>query len=92
MKNGQSYSTVSYGILYQLLEHKNTSENKTMTKTPFVWKGVYFLMTDRFNNGDPSNDLNFGRDKKTENFVVLKVVISKEFQKKLMRDILINWE
>jgi alpha-amylase len=27
-------------------------------KTPFVWEGanVYFLMTDRFNNGDKSND------------------------------------
>jgi alpha-amylase len=46
---------------------KNTSENKTMTKTPFVWEAasVYFLMTDRFNNGDPSNDLNFDRNKKT---------------------------
>jgi alpha-amylase len=40
--------------------------NKT-TKTPFVWEAasVYFLMTDRFNNGDPSNDLNFGRNKNT---------------------------
>jgi hypothetical protein len=49
-------------------------------------------MTDRFNNGDPSNDLNFNRNKKNWKLVVLKVVISKEFQKKLMRDILINWE
>lgn len=32
-------------------------------KTPFVWEGanLYFLMTDRFNNGDKSNDVNFGR-------------------------------
>jgi alpha-amylase len=46
---------------------KNISENKTMTKTPFVWEAasVYFLMTDRFNNGDLSNDLNFDRNKKT---------------------------
>ena len=34
---------------------------------PFVWEGanLYFLLTDRFNNGDPSNDLNFERNKKT---------------------------
>jgi alpha-amylase len=36
-----------------------------MTKTPFVWEAasVYFLMTDRFNNGDLSNDINFNRTK-----------------------------
>ena len=36
-------------------------------KTPFVWEGanVYFLMTDRFNNGDTSNDINFNRTKTT---------------------------
>ncbi len=30
---------------------------------PFVWENatVYFLLTDRFNNGDPSNDLAYGR-------------------------------
>ncbi len=30
---------------------------------PFVWEAanLYFLMTDRFNNGDKSNDLNFDR-------------------------------
>jgi alpha-amylase len=26
---------------------------------------VYFLLTDRFNNGDPNNDVNFGRTGKT---------------------------
>ncbi len=32
-------------------------------KAPFLWEGanVYFLLTDRFKNGDPSNDLNFDR-------------------------------
>jgi alpha-amylase len=46
---------------------KNSSENKTTIKTPFVWEAasVYFLMTDRFNNGDTSNDLNFNRNKKS---------------------------
>lgn len=34
---------------------------------PFVWEGanLYFLLTDRFNNGDTSNDVNFGRTKET---------------------------
>src|SRR3970040_1532078 len=40
---------------------------KTKTKTPFVWEGanVYFLLTDRFKNGNPDNDLNFNRTKPT---------------------------
>jgi alpha-amylase len=40
-------------------------KKKTSKKTPFVWEAasVYFLMTDRFNNGDKSNDLNFNRTK-----------------------------
>ncbi len=36
-------------------------------KAPFVWEGanLYFLLTDRFNNGDSSNDVNFDRTKET---------------------------
>ncbi|GAB4160201.1 MAG: hypothetical protein Tsb0033_15840 [Winogradskyella sp.] len=36
-------------------------------KTPFVWEGanIYFLLTDRFNNGNTSNDINFDRTKET---------------------------
>ncbi|TBN00890.1 alpha-amlyase [Hyunsoonleella flava] len=36
-------------------------------ETPFVWEGanIYFLLTDRFNNGDPSNDVNFNRTLET---------------------------
>lgn len=35
--------------------------------TPFLWENanVYFLLTDRFNNGDASNDVNFDRTKET---------------------------
>lgn len=48
---------------------KSTTENKTepQKETPFVWEGanLYFLLTDRFNNGDPSNDVNFNRTKET---------------------------
>lgn len=41
---------------------KNTNP---ISETPFVWEGanVYFLLTDRFYNGDNSNDLNFDRTK-----------------------------
>ena len=37
------------------------------TKVPFVWEGanVYFLLTDRFYNGNPDNDVNFGRTDST---------------------------
>lgn len=40
------------------------SEN---TSIPFIWEGanLYFLLTDRFNNGDTSNDINFDRTKET---------------------------
>ena len=36
-------------------------------KQPFVWNGanVYFLLTDRFNNGNPKNDINYGRTAET---------------------------
>ena len=42
------------------------SEIKTSdVKKEFVWEGanIYFLLTDRFNNGDTSNDINFNRTK-----------------------------
>lgn len=44
--------------------------NKTAKKrsaNEFVWEGanIYFLLTDRFNNGDTLNDVNFNRTKET---------------------------
>ena len=51
-------------------EHKEEKveadpKNSSTTKAPFVWEAanLYFLMTDRFNNGDTSNDVNFDRTK-----------------------------
>ncbi len=37
------------------------------SKTPFVWDGanLYFLLTDRFNNADHTNDVNFDRTDET---------------------------
>ncbi len=36
-------------------------------KAPFVWEGanIYFLLTDRFNNGNPENDVSFERTDST---------------------------
>ncbi|MBL7473157.1 alpha-amylase family glycosyl hydrolase [Robertkochia sediminum] len=36
-------------------------------ETPFMWEAsnVYFMLTDRFNNGDTTNDTNFDRNLKT---------------------------
>jgi alpha-amylase len=43
------------------------TENIEEVKTPFVWNAanIYFLLTDRFNNGDPTNDVSYGRDEET---------------------------
>jgi alpha-amylase len=47
-----------------------SNKNKVVqekAETPFVWEGanIYFLLTDRFNNGDTSNDINFNRTVET---------------------------
>lgn len=51
-------SASSGGLL--LLEPVNAAKS-----APFDWDqaSVYFVLTDRFNNGDPSNDHSFGRQK-----------------------------
>jgi alpha-amylase len=68
---------------------QSVSEKK-LKKRFWEAASVYFLMTDRFYNGDKSNDTNFNRTKTTENYVVLKEVILKESQKKLTKAILTN--
>ncbi len=47
-------------------ERKTPNEPEPVT-VPFMWESanIYFLLTDRFYNGNPDNDINFGRDKKT---------------------------
>ena len=44
---------------------QKSQTNMKVTKTPFIWEGanLYFLLTDRFHNGDKTNDVNFGRTK-----------------------------
>ena len=43
-----------------------TSVQNTTPSEPFAWEGanLYFLVTDRFNNGDLKNDVNFNRTEK----------------------------
>jgi len=66
---------LTVAICLTVMTCKNTSnqeqtqgkvEETTTSSTPFVWEGanLYFLLTDRFNNGDTSNDINFDRTKK----------------------------
>ncbi len=47
-------------------EQTNTAP-ETNDSIPFLWEAanVYFLLTDRFHNGDPENDLNFERENPT---------------------------
>ncbi|KEY20046.1 alpha-amylase family glycosyl hydrolase [Kaistella antarctica] len=51
---------VGFSLLTSCVAVKNTQEK------PFIWEGanVYFLLTDRFKNGDPANDINFNRTEK----------------------------
>ncbi len=41
--------------------------DKSVNPISDFWKGanIYFLLTDRFNNGNPANDINFDRTKET---------------------------
>ncbi len=47
------------------LSSKNST--KSEPNRPFVWEGanIYFMLTDRFNNGNKANDLNFERTNET---------------------------
>ena len=58
------------------MEEKEVAKNTIVEKDtvevvrnniPFVWDGanIYFLLTDRFNNGNPENDINFERTNPT---------------------------
>lgn len=48
-------------------KNKEEPTSSNAIKKPFVWENanIYFLLTDRFNNGDTSNDVNFNRTKTT---------------------------
>ena len=54
-----------FAVLLFLIVACATSEKEVAEKDkPFVWEGanLYFLLTDRFNNGTTDNDVNFERE------------------------------
>ena len=59
----------TFALLAFLLCGNSFGQKKKTTtkKTPFLWENanVYFLLTDRFNNGDTTNDHTFNRNKET---------------------------
>lgn len=62
----------------------NESVKDSLEKAPFAWEAanIYFLLTDRFNNGNPDNDLNFDRNGPTVPYGALWAGISRASPKK----------
>lgn len=58
---------MSISSLLNCQEEKKVNTSEEKLQAPFVWEGanLYFLLTDRFNNGDSSNDINFNRNEET---------------------------
>ena len=61
---------LSFTVFFNCEDKKKTEPVKEIasnTEKVFVWEGanIYFLLTDRFNNGDTSNDINFERSLET---------------------------
>jgi alpha-amylase len=54
-------------FIFSCAQNSNKETVAVNQQTPFVWEGanLYFLLTDRFNNGDETNDVNFDRTKET---------------------------
>ena len=65
MKKNILFSIALLSLLFAGCSSTKTA--KTASKTPFVWENanVYFLLIDRFNNGDKTNDHTFNRNKTT---------------------------
>ncbi|MBP6759081.1 MAG: alpha-amylase, partial [Flavobacterium sp.] len=65
MKKNLLFSIALLSLLFSSCS--STKTTKTASKTPFVWENanVYFLLIDRFNNGDKTNDLTYNRNKPT---------------------------
>ncbi|WP_298265994.1 alpha-amylase family glycosyl hydrolase [uncultured Lutibacter sp.] len=54
-------------LLISFIRCKNSTQQVVKAvETPFIWENVtmYFLLTDRFFNGDTNNDVNFNRTQK----------------------------
>jgi alpha-amylase len=62
---GLVFILISLGSCSQKMQQNATVVNSV--QNPFIWSNanIYFLLTDRFNNADTSNDTHFNRTKKT---------------------------
>ncbi len=74
MKNNTLYFLSMLLVLLSACKEEKAEEKtqevitqNTVETKPFLWEAsnMYFLLTDRFYNGNPSNDLNYDRSKKT---------------------------
>lgn len=67
MRKNLLYTLITLSIVVSSCSSTKNISMKETNKAPFIWEGanLYFLMTDRFNNGDPSKDINFNRNKTT---------------------------
>jgi alpha-amylase len=65
MKKNILFSIALLSLLFTSCSSTKTST--AASKTPFVWENanVYFLLIDRFNNGDKTNDHTYNRNKPT---------------------------
>jgi alpha-amylase len=65
MKKNILFSIVLLSLFFASCSSTKTA--KTETKTPFVWENanVYFLLIDRFKDGDKTNDHTYNRNKTT---------------------------
>lgn len=58
---------VAFIAVLSIVSCKESKKVAIKSSVPFVWNNatVYFLLTDRFNNGDTTNDIQFERTQKT---------------------------
>ncbi|MDH3322691.1 MAG: alpha-amylase family glycosyl hydrolase [Flavobacteriaceae bacterium] len=68
----KSVSLITPLLLFALFACNKTPKTDILDtqkseETPFIWEGanLYFLLTDRFNNGDKDNDIQYNRNEAT---------------------------
>ena len=65
MKKYSLFLLLTFVLASCTSKKQETTSTEPINAAPFVWENanIYFLLTDRFNNGDTSNDTNFNRTK-----------------------------
>ena len=67
MRTGLIILFMSFAMFFNCENKNSKTEAKEIVKVPFVWEGanLYFLLTDRFHNGNLLNDVNYNRTKES---------------------------